>query len=108
MAIEHLERLDGQVVGILEAIGVGEDLAVRELLGRLPLARGGGCQPGEDALGIGVGAARQEPEAVELGCEVVEPQAGVRPLPRGCARMAAALVVSTPAGHARTLSRAAP
>jgi hypothetical protein len=39
VAIEHLERLDDEVVGILEAIGMGQDLAIRELLRRLALAR---------------------------------------------------------------------
>ena len=80
VAVEDLERLDDEVVGVLEAIGMGQDLAVGELLRGLALARRGGRQPGEDALGVGVRAAGQEAEAVELRGEVVEQQAGARPL----------------------------
>ena len=75
MAVEHLERLHEQVVRILEAVGMGQDLPVGELLGRLALARRGGRQPGEHALGVGLRAAGQEAEAVELRREVVEQEA---------------------------------
>ena len=64
-----------QVVGVLEAVGVRQDLPVGELLGRLALARRGRRQPGEDALGIGLRAAGEQAEAVELRGEVVEQEA---------------------------------
>ena len=80
VAVEDLERLDEQVVGVLEAVGVRQDLPVGKLLGRLALARRGRRQAGEDALGVGLGAAGEQPEAVELLREVVEQQAGARPL----------------------------
>ena len=62
----------------LEAIGMGQDLPVRELLRRLPLARRGGRQAGEHALGVGIGAAGQQAEAIELRREVVEQQPRAR------------------------------
>ena len=86
VAVEDLERLDDEVVGVLEVAGVGQDLPVRELLRRLALARGGGRQPGEHALGVGLRAAGQEAEAVELRGEVVEQQPGARPIGLGRGR----------------------
>jgi hypothetical protein len=99
MAIEDLEGLDHEMVGGLEAIGMGQDLPVRELLQGLPLARRGGRQPDEDALGVGVRAARQEAEAIELRGEVVEQQSGARAI--GLVRIAR-FVVSAPRGHVRS------
>jgi hypothetical protein len=57
-----------------------EHLAVGELLGGLALARRGGCEAVEHALGIGVGAAREQAEAVEPGRQIVEQQPGARTL----------------------------
>ena len=88
MAVEDLERLDRQVVRVLEAVGMREDLLVRELLGGLALARRGRRQPGEDALGIGLRAAGEEPEAIELLGEIVEQKARARTVGRA-ARSAA-------------------
>ena len=96
MAIEHLERLDQEVMRVLEALGVSQDLPVRELHGGLALARRGRRQPGEDALGIGLRAAGKQPEAVELLREVVEQEARARTLGRS------RLVLSAPARHARS------
>ena len=66
---------------------------------RLPLARGGGRQPGEHALGVGIGAAGQEAEAIELLREVVEQQAGARAIGL---RRGPGFVVSAPRGHVRS------
>ena len=92
--VEDLERLDRQAMGVLETVGMREDLLVRELLGRLPLARRGRRQPGEDALGIGLRAAGEEAEAIQLRGEIVEQQPGARTVGLGV--------------HGQTLSRRSP
>jgi hypothetical protein len=99
VAVEDLECLDDEVVGLLEVAGVREDLPVRELLRRLALARRGGRQAGEDAFGVGLRAAGQEAEASELGGEIVEQQAGTRAIRLG---RGTAGVVSGPAGDVRS------
>lgn len=99
MAVEDLECLDDEVVGVLEAAGVGKDLPVREFLRGLALARGGGRQACEDALGVRLGAAGQEAEASELVGEIVEQQAGARTIRLG---RGTAGVVSGPAGDGRS------
>jgi hypothetical protein len=83
VAVEDLERLDHEVVGVLEAIGVREHLAVGELLRGLALARRGRREAVEHALGVGVRAAGEQAEAVEPRRQVVEQQAGARALRRG-------------------------
>ena len=99
VAIEDLERLDRRVVGGLEAIGMGQDLPVRELLHRLPLARRGRRHPGEHALGLGIRAAGQQAEAIELRREVVEQQPRARAIGL---RRGPGFVVSAPRGHVRS------
>ena len=99
VAIEDLERLDDEMVRGLEAFGMGQDLAVRELQHRLPLARRGGRHPCEHALGLGIRAAGQQAEAVELRGEVVEQQPGARAVGL---RRGPGFVVSVPRGHVRS------
>jgi len=99
VAVEDLEGLDDEMVCILEVAGVREDLAVREFLRRLALARRGGREACEDAFGVGLRAARQEAEASELGGEIVEQQAGARTIRLG---RGTAGVVSGPAGDVRS------
>jgi hypothetical protein len=85
-------------MGVLEAIRVRQDPPVGELLGRLALTRRGGRETVEHALRIGIGAAGEEPEAVEPRREIVEQQARARTLGR---RLPVRRVLSALAGNGR-------
>ena len=87
VAIEDLERLDREAMrrprNDRDARGCCRSASS---LVACALARRGGVKPGEDALGIGVRAAGEEAEAIELRGEIVEQEAGARTVGLGCRR----------------------